>query len=413
YAGEGGFDIGPAAPRSSARPVMADGPGLPPVTLADPGVAGGATWAGGPGDGYLASSLGGGDDTLLDPGTFAGGGDFSGLSAPGGPVPFGLPGQGGTPVPRTPLEIEAARNGLGLSPGTLRAAMNDPFFAASGRLNLARTGNPWEDGQSSPDSNAAARAVVAARLARNGGFLDAQQAAAERQAAAAQPQQVWQADDRPAHIIQRDARYWRLVENYQAGRVPEPAMRAAQLLQENDYAFWASLGAGVRHATPELISAWAGIRGNSASSTMASRSMGMSRPAPRGAVPGFESPYFIRINPNVSGRPDPQWSIDTGAYRSGIPTPNGGMRNRVQFWQDWLTLRPETISASNRYLIRQLQTNPRGPGPRVDSIWTKHFPEQQPFVKAPIVHHHVNQGPIAIPVAQPTHMGRNAEWHGR
>ncbi|HLL90426.1 MAG TPA: hypothetical protein VK324_14095, partial [Tepidisphaeraceae bacterium] len=90
YAGEGGFDIGPAAPRSSARPVMADGPGLPPVTLADPGVAGGATWAGGVGDGYLASPLGGGDDTLLPP---MPAGDFAALSQGQGDAPpmFGVP----------------------------------------------------------------------------------------------------------------------------------------------------------------------------------------------------------------------------------------------------------------------------------------------------------------------------------
>jgi len=73
------------------------------------------------------------------------------------------------------------------------------------------------------------------------------------------------------------------------------------------------------------------------------------------------------------------------------------MRNAARFWRDWLEMRPETISPSNRYLIEQLQVNPRMASPRIDATWVEHFPEHNPFLEMPqrsrtLIHHHV--GPI-------------------
>jgi hypothetical protein len=128
-----------------------------------------------------------------------------------------------------------------------------------------------------------------------------------------------------------------------------------------------------------------------------------------------DPPYVIRYNPSVPGRPDPDWSIDTAAYAIGEATERGGVRNRSQFWRDWLNQKPETLSPSNRYRIESLMNpaNPRvGPSPTVDDTWISHFPEHAPFKGEVIIHHHVEQGRYAIPVPAPTHVGSGGPFHG-
>lgn len=119
------------------------------------------------------------------------------------------------------------------------------------------------------------------------------------------------------------------------------------------------------------------------------------------------SPYFTRIDPRFPGRPDPHWSVDTRSFPSGTTTANGGIRNSQTFWQEWMQKRPETISNSNRFLIEQ-----RGLSPRIDKQWVQHFPEHAPHLKETIIHHHVDQGPFAIPVPSSTHVGSGGPWHG-
>jgi hypothetical protein len=142
---------------------------------------------------------------------------------------------------------------------------------------------------------------------------------------------------------------------------------------------------------------------------------GILAPKTRG-ITADDSPYLIRFDPRVPNRPDPRWSIDTSSFTDGVRTAGGGIRNAAEFWKRWLEARPETISSNNRFLIEQLQRNPRGPSPRIDAQWTKYFPEHSRFLKVPyksrvIVHHHVNQGPIAIPVPGMTHVGSGGPWH--
>jgi hypothetical protein len=122
--------------------------------------------------------------------------------------------------------------------------------------------------------------------------------------------------------------------------------------------------------------------------------------------------YSIRIDPRVPGRPDPRFSIDTAGF-GGIETPAGGYRNAAKFWEQWAELRPETISPANRWRIDQLKLNPRGPSPRIDDTWIAHFPEHSAFPKDVLIHHHVGQGPIAIPLPGQAHRGFGAVWHER
>ena len=71
-------------------------------------------------------------------------------------------------------------------------------------------------------------------------------------------------------------------------------------------------------------------------------------------------------------------------------------------------MNPETLSSGNQYRIEEL-----GLSPKIDSTWVEHFPEHANFVKQVLIHHHVNQGPYAIPVPASTHVGFGGIWHPR
>lgn len=126
-----------------------------------------------------------------------------------------------------------------------------------------------------------------------------------------------------------------------------------------------------------------------------------------GLRPQPPSPYFIRYDPRHPGRPDPRWSIDSRTFTAGETTANGGIRNNQQFWEAWMQQRPETISRSNAFLIRE-----KGLSPRVDQTWINSFPEQAPYARETLIHHHVDQGPYAIPVPSSTHVGSGGPFHG-
>ncbi|MEM6432710.1 MAG: hypothetical protein AAF773_02465 [Cyanobacteria bacterium P01_D01_bin.115] len=115
----------------------------------------------------------------------------------------------------------------------------------------------------------------------------------------------------------------------------------------------------------------------------------------------FSSPY----DPQNPGRPDPDWSLDTSNY-TGDPTQHGGVRNRTEFWKDWSTLQPESLSESNQYRINEL-----GLSPQVDDTWIRIFPEHAPYKRDTLVHHHVDRGPYAIPVPASTHPGSGGPFH--
>jgi RHS repeat-associated protein len=116
--------------------------------------------------------------------------------------------------------------------------------------------------------------------------------------------------------------------------------------------------------------------------------------------------YSSPIDPRFPGRPDPLRSIDTSRFPSGEPTKNGGLRDNIRFWKEWIELNPQTISNSNRYKIEQL-----GLSPKVDKQWIQHYPDHGGYKNQTIIHHHVDQGPYAIPVPQGTHVGSGGPFH--
>ncbi|RLC79879.1 MAG: hypothetical protein DRJ03_22670 [Chloroflexi bacterium] len=132
------------------------------------------------------------------------------------------------------------------------------------------------------------------------------------------------------------------------------------------------------------------------------------RQAAMGASGRESNPYQIRYDPKSPGRPDPRWSIDTRTFSSGETTARDGIRNSIEFWKEWLKRSPEALSAANRYRIEEL-----GLSPRIDSTWVKYFPEHANFLREVLIHHHVNQGPFAIPVPASTHIGSGGIWHTR
>lgn len=122
-----------------------------------------------------------------------------------------------------------------------------------------------------------------------------------------------------------------------------------------------------------------------------------------------DNPYFTRVDPNLPGRPDPRFSIDSKTFSAGKITSNGGIRNTKEFWQQWQNLQPGSLSKSNRYLIENY--NKLKVSPRIDDDWIKVFPEHAPFKGDLIIHHHVDFGRYTIPVPGRTHVGSGGVWH--
>ena len=44
-----------------------------------------------------------------------------------------------------------------------------------------------------------------------------------------------------------------------------------------------------------------------------------------------DNPYQTRVDPAISGRPDPAFSIDTRTFNNGVATSKGGIRNSQEF----------------------------------------------------------------------------------
>lgn len=122
------------------------------------------------------------------------------------------------------------------------------------------------------------------------------------------------------------------------------------------------------------------------------------------------SPFVTPYDPRFPGRPDPAFSVDTTTFTNPIDYNAAKFpRDAGQFWQQWLDLQPESMSASNRYLIDnygRLRTSPR-----IDDTWLQAFPEQAAYRGDVLVHHHVNHGQYAIPVPSRTHPGNSGPWH--
>ncbi|OGV70697.1 MAG: hypothetical protein A3K18_24040 [Lentisphaerae bacterium RIFOXYA12_64_32] len=105
------------------------------------------------------------------------------------------------------------------------------------------------------------------------------------------------------------------------------------------------------------------------------------------------SPFAIRIHPGGKG----PMAVDTSLFTTGDKTPNGGIRNSRQFWKKWKELYPETLSNTNKTLIDG------NVAPEVDEVWSQHFPHHRNQPGEVLVHHHLDQGAMAIPIPESVH----------
>jgi len=106
------------------------------------------------------------------------------------------------------------------------------------------------------------------------------------------------------------------------------------------------------------------------------------------------SPYQVHIDPK-SGKG--AMAIDTTKFTGGKTTQNGGIRNMDAFWREWAKTYGDTLSAANKKAIAN------GDTPVVDEQWIKTFPEHAPYLGEKLVHHHLDQGPMAIPLPASVH----------
>ena len=100
-------------------------------------------------------------------------------------------------------------------------------------------------------------------------------------------------------------------------------------------------------------------------------------------------------------------AIDTATFTSGEATMAGGIRKFGQFWTQWFATYPNTISEPDQALISE------GLSPVVDGVWTRQFPEQAPYMDQLLIHHHLDRGPMAIPLPEPVHAQQPgwSIWH--
>jgi hypothetical protein len=123
-------------------------------------------------------------------------------------------------------------------------------------------------------------------------------------------------------------------------------------------------------------------------------------------VPTSLSPYTVHIDPITGKGP---MAIDTTQFATGVATANGGVRNYKAFWGAWGTRYGDTLSDANKALIAQ------GKAPIVDDVWLKYFPEHGDYLGETLVHHHLDQGSMAIPLPDPIHRQSPGYgiWHGQ
>jgi RHS repeat-associated protein len=120
------------------------------------------------------------------------------------------------------------------------------------------------------------------------------------------------------------------------------------------------------------------------------------------AIPG---PKVLSRDASITIRVRP--SVDTATFTSGERTANGGIRNRTQFWKQWADRYPDTLSDSNKDLIRT------GRSPRVNADWTSVYPEDQPYLDDVLEHHHIDQGRWATPLPATVHHEWSSDLHSR
>ena len=115
------------------------------------------------------------------------------------------------------------------------------------------------------------------------------------------------------------------------------------------------------------------------------------------------SPYRVHTDPITKHGP---MGIDMSEMTPIEITGHGEVRNRFEFWDAWAARYPETLSDHNRTRIGRRS-------PVVDYTWVQHFPQHLPFLGQVLHHHHLNYGPIAIPLPESLHLWLpwTRHWH--
>lgn len=86
---------------------------------------------------------------------------------------------------------------------------------------------------------------------------------------------------------------------------------------------------------------------------------------------------------------------------------SGEVRNAPYFWQQLIEREPQMFSKGNLYRIQEL-----GLSPRVDATWVEYNPTHQSFMNDVLTHHHIDRGPIAVPLPQTVHEQWTSVLHG-
>jgi hypothetical protein len=120
---------------------------------------------------------------------------------------------------------------------------------------------------------------------------------------------------------------------------------------------------------------------------------------------------YIPSNPNNAtlipqGFMHSRLAIDMrGAPPSSGINAAGYPQNGRWYFRQLSESRPDLFSPANRALIAG------GRAPRVDETWVRGIPEHASFLGEKLIHHHVLQGPQAVPIPEAIHTGFSSSLH--
>jgi hypothetical protein len=90
-----------------------------------------------------------------------------------------------------------------------------------------------------------------------------------------------------------------------------------------------------------------------------------------------------------------------GAPASSATNAAGFPRNGPWFWRQMAETNPNYFDAANAARIRANRS------PLINDTWVENFPQHQGFIGEKLVHHHIDQGPIATPIPEIIHQ----QWY--
>jgi RHS repeat-associated protein len=136
-----------------------------------------------------------------------------------------------------------------------------------------------------------------------------------------------------------------------------------------------------------------------------------------GVIDGMRTPTATTPRPQSAPRAQPSSPlpesyinfdniVDMRVAPSGSPRTAGGFpRNPNWFWRQMVRDRPQMFDATNQARIRA------GSSPLVNAQWVKYNPAHEGFFGETLVHHHINQGPLASPLPESVHRAWTKSLH--